>query len=59
MPAGAFTDAARTIEWSRLEPGVIDEKFYVPGVGVVKELGASGSKEVAVLARYTPPGSRR
>ena len=55
VPAGAFTDAARTIEWSRLEPRVIDEKFYVPGVGVVKELAASGPKEVAVLSSYTAP----
>ena len=55
VPAGAFTDAARTIEWSRLEPGVIDEKFYVPGVGVVKELAASGPKEVATLSSYTAP----
>lgn len=53
VPAGSFATAARTLEWSRLEPGVIDEKFYVPGVGVVKELAASGPKEVAVLSGYT------
>jgi hypothetical protein len=55
VPAGSYSHAARTIEWSRLEPGVIDEKFYVPGVGVVKETAASGPKEVATLARYTAP----
>ena len=55
VPAGPYSDAARTIEWSRLEPGVIDEKFYVRGVGVVKELAASGPKEVAVLSSYTAP----
>jgi hypothetical protein len=52
VPAGAYGDAARTLEWSRLEPGVVDEKFYAPGIGVVKELAASGAKEVARLARY-------
>jgi hypothetical protein len=55
VPAGTYSGAARTIEWSRLEPGVIDEKFYVPGVGVVKEVAASGPKEVAVLSSYTAP----
>ena len=54
VPAGSYTTAARTLEWSRLEPGVVDEKFYVPGIGVVKELAASGPREVAKLARYTP-----
>ena len=55
VPRGAFADAARTLEWSRLEPGVIDEKFYVSGIGVVKELAASGPAEVARLARFTAP----
>ena len=55
VPAGTFTHAARTLEWSRLEPGVIDEKFYVRGIGVVKELAASGPAEVARLTRFTAP----
>lgn len=55
VPRGAFADAARTLEWSRLEPGVIDEKFYVKGIGVVKELAASGPPEVARLSRFTAP----
>ncbi len=58
VPAGTFTQAARTVEWSRLEPSVIDEKFYVPGVGVVKETAAQGPPEVATLVRMVhPPGS--
>jgi hypothetical protein len=57
VPAGSYTDAARTLEWSRLEPGVVDEKFYVPGIGVVKELAASGPKEVAELVRYAVPSA--
>jgi hypothetical protein len=55
VPAGAFKDAARTLEWSRLEPGVVDEKLYVPGIGVVKERAASGDTEVAELVRFTAP----
>jgi len=57
VPSRAYTHAARTIEWSRLEPGVVDEKLYVRGVGVVKELAASGPKEVAELVRYTVPSA--
>jgi hypothetical protein len=53
VPTGTYRDAARTLEWSRLEPGVVDEKFYVPGIGVVKELAASGPKEVARLTHFT------
>jgi hypothetical protein len=55
VPRGTFPHAARTLEWSRLEPGVIDEKFYVRGIGVVKELAASGPAEVARLTRFTAP----
>ena len=53
VPGGSFAQAARTLEWSKLEPGVIDEKFYVSGIGVVKELAASGPAEVARLTRFT------
>jgi hypothetical protein len=58
VPAGTFTQAVRTLEWSRLEPSVIDEKFYVSGVGVVRETAAQGPVEVANLVRMVhPPGS--
>jgi hypothetical protein len=58
VPAGTFAQTARTLEWSRLEPSVIDEKFYVRGVGVVRETAAQGPREVANLVRMVhPPGS--
>jgi hypothetical protein len=53
VPFGSFTNAAHTIEWSRLEPSVIDEKFYVPGIGVVREVAAQGPTEFANLVSYT------
>jgi hypothetical protein len=55
VPFGAFTDAARTLEWSRLEPGVIDEKFYVRGIGPVRENAAEGPTEFANLVSFTRP----
>jgi len=54
-PYGTFQNALRTLEWSRLEPGVIDEKLYVAGVGVVLEIAQSGPKERAELVTFTKP----
>ena len=56
VPLGAFTQAARTLEWSRLEPGVVDEKMYVRGIGVVRERAAEGPPEVAALSVSPRPG---
>jgi hypothetical protein len=55
VPFGSFRHALLTLEWSRLEPGVIDRKDYVRGIGVVKEQAAQGPKEIATLVRYTHP----
>jgi hypothetical protein len=55
VPFGTFRNAALTLEWSRLEPFVIDRKSYVKGIGVVKELAAEGPPEVARLVRFHRP----
>lgn len=55
VPFGTFGHAALTLEWSRLEPNVIDRKEYVPGIGVVLERAAEGPPEVARLVRFTHP----
>jgi len=52
VPFGSFSHAALTLEWSRLEPGVIDRKLYVRGIGVVSELAAQGPPERAELVRF-------
>jgi hypothetical protein len=52
VPFGSFRDAALTLEWSRLEPFVIDRKSYVEGIGVVKEVSAEGPHETANLVRF-------
>jgi hypothetical protein len=53
VPAVTSNDAALTIEWSRLEPSVIDEKSYVPGIGPVREVAVQGPTEFANLIRFT------
>jgi hypothetical protein len=53
VPFGTFDHAALTLEWSRLEPNVIDRKDYVRGIGVIKEEAAQGPHEVSRLVRFT------
>ena len=52
MPFGTFHHAALTLEWSRLEPHVIDRKLYVRGIGNVSEVTAEGPHETAELVSY-------
>lgn len=35
---GTFEDCLVTLEWTPLEPGVFERKFYAPGVGLVLEV---------------------
>jgi len=37
VPFGSFDHCLQTLEWSLLELGVRDHKFYCPGIGMVKE----------------------
>jgi hypothetical protein len=37
VPFGDFDDVLHTLEWSPLEPKVVEEKFYAPGVGLLAE----------------------
>jgi hypothetical protein len=55
VPFGNFTDVIQTLEWSPLEPKVIDTKFYAPGVGVVLQVAAAGDRERAELVSLTKP----
>ena len=41
---GSFDNALQTTEWTPLEPGVKEYKFYVPGVGLVLETGKHGER---------------
>ena len=49
VPYGTFRDAMRTAEFSRLEPGVLDNKYYVPGIGEVREVAVRGPRETLSL----------
>lgn len=45
VPYGRLGHVVRTFEWSRLEPGVLSEKLYAPGLGIVAERDLSGGTE--------------
>lgn len=49
VPYGSFHHALRTAETTALEPGVLDNKYYVRGVGEVTEVARKGPTERLVL----------
>jgi hypothetical protein len=49
VPYVSTDKALLTKEWTPLEPGVIDHKFYVRGIGMVKETTVKGPREVNAL----------
>ncbi len=49
VPAGSFPHALRTKESTALEPAVLDNKYYVEGIGEVKEVAVKGPLELLEL----------
>jgi hypothetical protein len=57
VPAGSYTGALVTLEWTVLEPDVISQKVYARGIGEVKEFDVRGGSEVLQLTKVVAPGS--
>ena len=53
VPAGTVRHILVSLEFTRLEPGVIDQKIYAPGIGIVLERAVRGPAETARLVRVT------
>ena len=49
VPYGSFRHALRTAETNALEPDVLDNKYYVKGIGEVAELAVKGPREALRL----------
>ena len=49
VPYGSFPHALRTEETNALEPDVLDNKYYVKGIGEVAELSVKGPRETLRL----------
>lgn len=50
VPYGAFTGCLQTEDYSPLEPGVLENKFYAPGVGLVLETDPDSGQRVELIS---------
>jgi len=55
VPYGCFDNVLVTKEWTRLDPGVVDNKYYAPGVGFIYETMVKGGDEFSELVRVVRP----
>ena len=44
VPAGDYEDVLVTRDWNPLEPEIVEQKYYAPGVGVVVEQARSRAR---------------
>lgn len=51
---GDCTDVLVTEDWTPLEPEVVENKYYAPGVGMIAEEKSAGATGSAELTEYTP-----
>src|SRR6266850_1967726 len=55
VPYGKLRNALTTLEATRIEPGLYDQKIYAPGVGIVLEQSLTGPTEIAKLVSVSGP----
>jgi len=55
VPFLSSTHALLTKEWTPLEPKVLDHKYYVRGIGMVKEASIKGPREIGLLVSVKSP----
>jgi hypothetical protein len=53
VPYGVFTQCLKTKEFTNLEPGVIEYKYYAANVGLLKTEMTAGGNELEVLTSVT------
>jgi hypothetical protein len=53
VPYGSFQNCLRTVEFTRLEPGVKEAKIFCPRVGFVRAVGVEGPATRLVLTNIT------
>lgn len=49
VPYGTLDNVLTTLEATRVEPGLYDQKVYAPGIGIVFERAITGETEIAKL----------
>jgi hypothetical protein len=53
VPFGTVHNVLRSLEFARIEPGVVDQKIYAPGIGIVSETALTGPPETDRLVRMS------
>jgi hypothetical protein len=51
VPYGTLHNVLTTLEFARIEPKVLDQKIYAPGIGIARETAVSGPPETAKLVK--------
>ena len=50
IPFGTFTTCIKTRNWTELEPSLNENKFYAPGIGLVKEIDVKDNAEIRLIS---------
>ena len=50
IPLGTYTNCIKTKNWTELEPDLNENKFYAPGIGLVKEENVTDKTEIVLKA---------
>lgn len=56
IPLGTFENVVQTEDFTPLEPGVIEHKFYAEDIGVIQEINLEND-ETVTLIEFTPAGA--
>jgi hypothetical protein len=56
VPFGDFDQLVVIEEWNPLEPEVVEEKYFAPGVGLVLEVTTRGGEGRVELLDHIPGG---
>ena len=54
-PTGSYDNLVKTADSTKLEPDLLEHKWYAPGVGFVKEAYMKGGDETVTLVKLTRP----
>lgn len=50
IPFGTFTNCIKTKNFTALEPDLNENKYYAPGLGLVKEVNLADNTEISLIA---------
>jgi hypothetical protein len=55
VPTGEYRDVVKIKDFTPLEPGLVEHKYFARGVGVVLEVQVRGGNDRVELIEYTTP----